>query len=127
VVGLTNVAVLHGLTVLVVEDGTLVALELEQIVNTAGCHVLGPAATVGEALLLLRDNTPAVALLDVQLVDGMITPVAEILQTLGVPFVLVSGYKGPELQQPALATAPYVSKPINEQRLLAALVAAVAP
>jgi two-component system, response regulator PdtaR len=125
--GSTNVAALRGLTVLIVEDETLAALELEQIVDSVGCQVLGPAATVDKALLLLRDNTPDVALLDVQLLDGLITPVAEILQTLGVPFVLVSGYTGAELQEPVLAGAPYISKPIHAQRLLAALAAAVVP
>ena len=55
----------------------------------------------------------------------MITPVAEKLRAIGVPFVLVSGYIGPELQKPALADAPRVEKPVNPPRLLLALTDAV--
>ena len=111
--GSSNLAALHGLTVLIVEDETIFALELEAIVTEAGGSVLGPAATVEGALLLLRDNTPAVALLDVQLLNGMITPVAATLRALEVPFVLVSGYTGPELRKPALVGAPNVGKPVR--------------
>ena len=68
---------------------------------------------------------PGAALLDVQLLNGMITPVAERLRSLAVPFVLVSGYTGPELQKPALANAPNVGKPVMKFRLLDALANAV--
>jgi CheY-like chemotaxis protein len=117
--------VLRGLAVLVVEDETFIALELEQILSAAGCHVLGPVATVAEALVLIEDDRPRAALLDVQLLNGMITPVAERLQALEIPFVLVSAYSGPELHKPVLAAAPRVDKPISPPRLLAALANAV--
>jgi two-component system, response regulator PdtaR len=120
----TDMAALR-LTVLIVEDEMLVAFDLERIMATAGYSVLGPVATAEEALLLLRDNRPAAALLDVQLLNGMITPVAERLQTLRVPFVLVSGYTGPELQKPALANAPRVGKPVSEHHLLDTLAKAL--
>jgi CheY-like chemotaxis protein len=116
---------LEGLTVLVVEDEALAAWHLEQILLGAGCSVLGPVATVEDALKLLGESTPAAALLDVQLLNGMITPVAERLQASGIPFVLVSGYAGPELQKPALAKAPSIAKPVSQPHLLDALVKAV--
>jgi two-component system, response regulator PdtaR len=117
--------VLHGLNVLVVEDETFIALEIEQILVSAGCCVLGPIATVRDALALLEDARPRAALLDVQLLNGMITPVAERLQALGISFVLVSAYTGPELHTPVLANAPRVDKPVSPPRLLAALANAV--
>ena len=120
-----DVAAIGGLPVLVVEDETFVALELEQILSTAGCQILGPVATVADALELLEDDKPRAALLDVQLLNGMITPVAERLQALGIPFVLVSAYTGPELEKPVLAQAPRVDKPVSPHRLLAALTDAV--
>ncbi|MFZ1430545.1 MAG: hypothetical protein WAS21_27710 [Geminicoccaceae bacterium] len=116
---------LEGLTVLVVEDEVLVAWHLEQILLEAGCTVLGPMATVEDALKLLCEITPAAALLDVQLLNGMITPVAEWLRASGIPFVLVSAYTGPELQKPALVKAPSVAKPVSQPHLLDALVKAV--
>jgi CheY-like chemotaxis protein len=95
------------------------------LVAEAGGGVLGPVPTVDEALVLIRTKPPEVALLDVQLLNGMITPVAEELRALKVPFILVSGYTGPELRKPALADAPKLSKPVNEQRLRAALAKAM--
>ena len=122
---MADVATLRGLTILVVEDEPFIAFELERILAMADCRVQGPVATVKDALDLLADQAPGAALLDVQLLNGMITPVAERLRAIGVPFVLVSGYRGPELQKPALADAPRVDKPVNPPRLLHALTEAV--
>lgn len=123
--GVNSASLFKGLRVLVVEDESLAALELEQTLEEAGCIVLGPVATVEAALTLLTDNVLGAALLDVQLLNGMITPVAERLRSLAVPFVLISGYTGPELQKPALANAPNVGKPVMKFRLLDALANAV--
>lgn len=112
---------LLGLTVLVVEDEIFIALEIEQILSTAGYRVLGPVATVVDALALLENARPGAALLDLQLLDGISTTVAERLQALGIPFVLVSAYTGPELEKPILANAPLLAKPISPPCLLGAL------
>ena len=56
-----------GRLVLVVEDEFLIALDLELLLRRHGWRVLGPAATVDQALRLLRGETPDVALLDVNL------------------------------------------------------------
>ena len=118
----------HGRLVLVVEDEFLIALDLEQLLRRHGWRVLGPAATVDQALRLLRDGeTPDVALLDVNLGGEPVTPVAEALRARGVPFVLASAYGGHGPTAAALAGAPAVGKPTDERRLLAALARAVAP
>ena len=106
-------------TVLVVEDEFLVALDLAMVLERGGWHVLGPAATTAEALRLLQDEQPAVALLDVALKEGGVTPVAEALRARNVPFVVQSAYGRPELVGgEVLAGAPKVGKPTNERRLL---------
>ena len=116
-----------GRLVLVVEDEFLIALDLELLLQRHGWRVLGPAATVAEALRLLRGETPDVALLDVNLRGELVTPVAEELRARGVPFVLASAYDRHGLAAVALAGAPNVGKPTDERRLLAALARAVAP
>ena len=83
--------------------------------------MLGPAATVAEALRLLQGETPDVALLDANLRGEPVTPVAEELRARRVPFVLASAYDGHELGAVALAGAPSIGKPTDERRLLAAL------
>lgn len=79
--------------VLVVENEFLIALDLEQLLERHGWRVLGPAASVAEALRLLDGEVPDVALLDITLKDGeTVVPVAEALRARAVPFVLASAY-----------------------------------
>jgi len=115
------------LVVLVVEDEFLLALDLELVLERHGFRVLGPTATVAQALRLLEDGEPPdVALLDVNLRGELVTPVAAALRARGVPFVLASAYGSAQLLSAAvLAAAPKVSKPTSERRLLAALAEAV--
>ncbi len=109
-------------TVLVVEDEYLVASELQMILEDNGFRVIGPAATVAAALDLLRDEVPDVAVLDVNIGNQLVTPVAEKLRTLDVPFVLATAYANPErFGGTVLADAPSIGKPTSERRLLAAL------
>jgi two-component system, response regulator PdtaR len=116
-----------GFLVLVVEDEVLLALDLELILKRHGWRVLGPAATVAEALRLLEAERPDAAVLDVNLRGELVTPVAEALRALAVPFVLASAYGRPDLGAAVLAAAPNVGKPTAEGRLLAALEKAVRP
>ena len=109
-------------TVLVVEDEFLIALDLRLMLERGGWRVLGPVATVRGALRLLEDELPAVALLDVNLGEDLVTPVAETLKARDVPFALASAYDKPESYGGAiLAEAPNVGKPTNERHLLATL------
>jgi two-component system, response regulator PdtaR len=115
-----------GRLVLVVEDEFLIAMDLELLLRRHGWRVLGPAATVAEALRLLRSETPDVALLDINLRGEPVTPVAEELRAQGVPFVLASAYDHHGLEAAAaLAGAPNLGKPTDEQSLLTTLAHAV--
>ena len=109
-------------TVLVVENDFLIALDLALLLEKDGWNVLGPAATVAEALHLLDDERPAVALLDYSLKEGTVTPVAEALRARNVPFVVASAFSPQEdVGGGVFVGAPNVGKPINERRLLAVL------
>lgn len=55
--------------ILVVEDEGLIALMLALEIEAAGHEVIGPVATVGEALALAAETRPDLALLDVNLGD----------------------------------------------------------
>lgn len=92
------------------------------MLEDAGWRVIGPAATVAAALKLLEDELPAVALLDVNLGNEYVTPVAEALKAQGVPFAVASAYKKPEEYGGAiLIGVPNVGKPVGEDRLVAVL------
>ena len=74
---------LTGRRVLVVEDEALVAMLVEDALLDAGAAVVGPAATVTEALSLLTKETPDVAVLDLNLAGETSTPVADALALRG--------------------------------------------
>ncbi len=74
------------------------------------------------ALRLLEDELPSVALLDVNLGDELVTPVADALKARNVPFVVATAYDMPErIAGEVLGGAPNIGKPATERRLLAAL------
>ena len=113
-----------GLTrqILVVEDEFLIALELDQTLRRAGYQVVGPAGSVGMALELLRQVRPDAAVLDVNLAGERVTPVAEVLRAMAVPFVLASGYGAADLRdEELLRNAINLGKPTIAQRRLCEL------
>ena len=112
---------LKGRRVLVVEDEFLLAMELDGLLSRHGCEVLGPAATVRQALALLHDQRPEVVVLDVNLKGERATPVAAALHDRGLPFVVITGYSDAQLSEPELRRAPRVDKPINCRELCRAM------
>lgn len=110
------------MSVLIVEDEFFIAMELEAALKEGGFRVLGPAATVEDALCLLGDVRPDAAVLDFNLGRETVTPVALHLQSLGVPFILASASGGRELARyDVLADATNVGKPTDPVRLVQAL------
>jgi DNA-binding response OmpR family regulator len=71
--------------ILVAENEPFIALNLAATVQNVGGTVVGPVATVEEALALLDVQPVVAAILDVNLSDRDITPVAELLISRGVP------------------------------------------
>lgn len=114
---------LQGKHILVVEDETLLAMMLEDVFSDAGAHVVGPAATVEQAMALVASELIDVALLDVCLRDQRSDPVAATLRQRGVPYVLATGYNDPD--GAGLASAPTLRKPYRFQEVEAALIAAL--
>ncbi|MCY7399081.1 MAG: response regulator [Sphingomonas bacterium] len=90
---------LNKALVLIAEDESFIALDLALAIEDAGGTVVGPAATVEEALALIDARTVAAAILDVNLGARDISPVAEILLNLKIPVILQTGVEVP----PALA------------------------
>lgn len=84
---------LRGLRVLVVEDEYLIAMDLCEELRDVGAVVMGPTATVAEALALLdRGPAPDMAVLDIALDDEKVYPVADALRSRGIPFLFATGY-----------------------------------
>lgn len=110
----------HLPCILIVEDEPILAIDLRLIFQDNGYAVLGPANSIDMALRLLDSARPDVAVLDVNLHGHPVTPVAERLRSLQIPFFLSSAYEAAQLQaMDALATVENVRKPFEERRLLA--------
>lgn len=103
--------------ILLVEDEFLLALQLERALIAAGYEVLGPFATVPQALGALAVQLPAAAVLDVNLVGGTVFEVADALAEEGVPFVFCTGRQAADLP-PEHRSAPLLQKPCAPQALL---------
>lgn len=84
--------VLEGARVLVVEDEFIVAALLEDALQAFGCHVVGPASRVADALDILERETIDAAVLDVNIAGEMVFPVADVLRDRAIPFVFSTAY-----------------------------------
>lgn len=115
----------HAL-ILVAEDEPFIALDVALAVEDAGGQVAGPAATVSEALALIEKLPIAGAILDVNLVDGDISPVAEQLIEAGIPIIVQTGIGLPPRLAARFPDLPVHIKPCVAAKLVAQLEAMIA-
>ena len=119
-------AALEGVRVLVVEDEYLVAILIEEILEAAGCVVMGPIPRLREALDAVEHDDYDAAVLDVNLAGERINPVADALSERNVPFLFVTGY-GANTLPGEYAHRPHICKPFRMAELIGALSHMVKP
>lgn len=114
---------LAGRRVLVVEDDYFIAADMQCEFEASGAEVLGPVPGVEEALQLIAATSKIdAAVLDVNLQDELVYPVADALQARGVPFVFATGYEKTAI--PArYAGVRHCQKPIEAAQIAQALFA----
>jgi DNA-directed RNA polymerase specialized sigma24 family protein/CheY-like chemotaxis protein len=80
--------------VLIIEDETFIALDLEGLVESLGHQVLGIARTHKEAVALAKAKPPGIILADIQLADGSsgLDAVNEMLNSFQVPVIFITAY-----------------------------------
>lgn len=112
---------LAGVHVLIAEDEAIIAMDLEDLVETSGGVVSVSVDAVADALDHLDGAEVDVALLDINLLDGDVLPLAEALQRRSIPMVFVSG--NPKLDDYAkrFASAEALSKPAARDDIAYAL------
>ena len=118
---------LQTLRVFVVEDESLVAMQLEDILADLGCAVVGMAMRLSRALEMLETIKEIdVAILDVNLGGEKVYAVAETLRGRGVPMVFATGYgRGGVLAE--WQSRPVLQKPYTDAQVAQVLVEAVTP
>ena len=122
---LGRVALLNQVSVLIVEDEPFIALDLAMAVEEARGKVIGPAGSVCEALMLIEQHLVQAAILDVNLSDRDVTPIAELLIGGGVPVIFYSGLDLPVALRERYPSAWFCKKPILPVLLLNKLVASM--
>jgi CheY-like chemotaxis protein len=110
-------AVMAGKRILVVEDEFLIALDIAGALEQGGLQVIGPLASVRDALSALEREHVDGALLDANLGGEQVGKVADALFARRVPFAFVSGY-GREQLPPQHRNVPLIGKPFTSEALL---------
>lgn len=109
---------LAGKRVLLVEDEYMIADDMRRLLERAGAHVIGPVATVAQALALL-DLTDELdlAVLDLNLGGEKAFAIADRLRDRRVHFVFTTGYDQDATPQ-RFAGVPHFEKPLDVGQFL---------
>ena len=107
-----------GTPILIVEDEPYIAVDLAMAVEDARGCVVGPVGSVKEALALLVSGPIAGAILDVNLRDGDIVPVLDVLLGRGIPLTIQTGVGLPADFRQRYPKLQVHSKPVNAARLV---------
>jgi CheY-like chemotaxis protein len=106
--------------ILLVEDEALIALMLEDMLDSMGCAVTALAPRVPLGVTLAQTGDFDLALLDVNVAGENVEPVANVLAARGIPFVFATGYgeAGVPLKH---RERPVVAKPFRTDQLESAV------
>lgn len=112
--------------VLIVEDNVYLALDLSCAVEDMCGRVVGPTRTAAEAIELLRSEPVAAAILDCQLADDELEPLAGRLAQLQVPFIIHTASHPPACIRANHPDIPVLFKPLQPSAVLACLLVQIA-
>lgn len=106
--------------VLIIEDESIIALDLEEMVIGLGHEVIGVAATKDEAVARARVGSPGLILADINLGEGGsgIDAVTEILMRFDVPVIFITAYPerlltGERPEPTYLVTKPFLPETVQ--------------
>jgi DNA-binding LytR/AlgR family response regulator len=117
---------LDGLSVLLLEDEFLIALEAEDMLTRMGAARIEIAQDLDEADRLLAKSHFDVAMLDVNVNGRTSLDLAAELKQRGVPVLFATGYELKSKSIPADDSIPYITKPYSADKLESALVSTLA-
>src|SRR5690349_7266315 len=103
--------------VLVLEDETLILMDLEQTLREMGCLKVTAVTSAVEAIAAIDKEYVHLALLDIHLQGGGTSlEVARALKTLGIPFFFTSGSEGEDVPD-EFSRIPFFGKPFDTSSL----------
>lgn len=114
---------IHG-KVMIIEDETIIAMDLKGIAQAMGHSVTGIARTHAQAIELAASARPDLILADIQLADGSsgVDAVNELLGTLGdLPVIFITAFPERLLTGDRPEPAFLISKPYTEEQVRSAV------
>jgi DNA-binding NtrC family response regulator len=112
---------LAGRRLLVIEDEYFIADDIAHTLASFGAEVIGPLPDLADAeRILKRGDAIDAALLDINLRNEMVFPLARLLRSRNVPFVFTTGYDKTSVV-PEFQDVQVWEKPMDMPRLARAL------
>src|SRR5690242_21932172 len=100
-------------SVLLVEDDIILSTDLAFLLTEAGCKAVVPTTSNVAALSAMAHYIVDVAILDVNVQNEWVFPVANALEAAGIPFLFLSAYSHDSI--PAQhRSRPFVQKPHHQ-------------
>ena len=116
-----NTAGSHARRLLVVEDEYLIAMDIKRTLERQEVEVIGPVASVTDALDLLNaDRAIDGGVLDINLGGETVFSVCDVLQSLDIPFVFTTGYNAEDVPE-VWRNITRLEKPVNPAQIMRAL------
>jgi PAS domain S-box-containing protein len=109
-----------GKKLLLVEDEALIGILLHDMLIDWGFEPSEPYFTLDEAMAAASEGQFEGAVLDMNLNGKSVYPLAELLQSRGIPFVFLTGY-GQHTIEKRFASYPMLQKPVAPEALKAIL------
>ena len=114
-------------SVLIIEDEPIIAMDIEELVQSCGHRVVGVAASEAEAVEIAREHRPGLILADINLGAGGdgAAAVSRIVRHHRAPVIFVTAYPERLLTGEALEPAIVITKPFEPMTLAIATYQAV--
>ena len=116
---------IKGLRVLIVEDESMIAMLMEDMLLDMGCVIVGVSTGVEDAIERISTVVFDAAILDLNLNGRPSYPVAQVLRDKSIPFLLSTGYGTAGVPQ-EFSHVPTLTKPFRQPDLEQALRVALA-
>ncbi|WP_321469800.1 response regulator [Halarcobacter sp.] len=116
---------MNSLNILVVEDETIVALDIKDAIVEMGHTCLATVTNYDEVLSALKENIPDIILMDINLEDSIngIEIVNKLQEDYSIPFIYLTAYTDEFTIKKAIETKPvgYIVKPYKIAELKATI------
>ncbi len=109
-----------SLQVLVIEDESLVAMMIEDMLTDLGHEVVATSGRMPDASMLASDASADLAILDVNLNGEETYPLADSLAAREIPFIFATGYGSSGIKA-EWSDVPVLQKPFQSRELAKAI------